>query len=208
MSQIKERPILFSAPMVRAILEGRKTVTLRVVNGGQIPAEDTVIEPGGPRWSAIGQRHPRYGYCVFGETDAECVQELEKLGICPYGQAGERLWVRETFMDLLGTGVEHRPSLDSQNQRYCYSADIRPGSFADDTRKDMGLKWKPSIHMPRAVSRFLLEITDVHVERLRDGEGATAFENRYVAEGFPHPPRRRRALLPPIQERARAGQLD
>ena len=86
---------------------------------------------------------------------------------CPFGQPGDRLWVRETFIDLRGTGVEHRPDPDGPLQRYAYAADCRPGSHSDEARKDFGLKYKPSIHMPRAACRILLEITDVRVERLQ-----------------------------------------
>lgn len=169
MPELKERPILFSAPMVRAILEGRKTVTRRAVKGFQIPTEDTAIPIGDrQRWSAIGQRDPRYGFCVFGSTEAECAKELEQYAPCPYGKRGDRLWVRETFIDLRGTGVEHHPDPDGPLQRYAYAADCRPGSHSDEARKDFGLKYKPSIHMPRDACRILLEITDVRVERLQD----------------------------------------
>ena len=85
-----------------------------------------------------------------------------------YGRTGDRLWVRETFMDLAGTGVEHCPTPGSQVQRYAYAADAPPGSYRDEARKDYGLKWRPSIHMPRAASRITLEITDVRVERLQN----------------------------------------
>ncbi|WP_448649271.1 hypothetical protein [Pseudomonas corrugata] len=154
MSNVKERPILFSAPMVRAILEGRKTVTRRAIK------VQPHIDASGN--FCVG----RYNYGQDG--DGKPVTKHFVKDCCPYGKPGDRLWVRETFMDLLGTGVEHRPTIDSPVQRYCYSADVRPGSFADETRKDYGLRWKPSIHMPRAASRILLEITDVRVERLQD----------------------------------------
>ena len=141
MSQVKERPILFSAPMVRAILEGRKSVTRRPVKGA------------GLNW--LEDFTPDY---VADPANS----------LCPYGKPGDRLWVRETFIDLRGTGVEHRPDPDGPLQRYAYAADCRPGSHSDEARQDFGLKYKPSIHMPRAACRILLEISDVRVERLQD----------------------------------------
>lgn len=158
MSQATERPILFSGPMVRAILEGRKTVTRRPLK----------IQPGKhdhdwePSYFDAGDNH--WACTTCGDGIGPYGDSLYR---CPYGLKGNRLWVRETFMDLRGTGVEHRPTPESPIQRYCYRTDVRPGSLADDTRKDMGLKCKPSIHMPRAASRILLEITDVRVERLQ-----------------------------------------
>ncbi|WLG54053.1 hypothetical protein PSH77_15260 [Pseudomonas extremorientalis] len=152
MSQIKERPILFSAPMVRAILEGRKTVTRRAVKGSGLVWLDNFL--------------------------AEYVADPEN-NLCPYGNPGDRLWVRETFIDLRGTGVEHRPDPDGPLQRYAYAADCRPGSHSDEARKDFGLKYKPSIHMPHAACRILLEITDVRVERLQD-----ISEQQALAEGI------------------------
>ncbi|WP_052489894.1 MULTISPECIES: hypothetical protein [Pseudomonas] len=154
MSEIKERPILFSAPMVRAILEGRKTVTRRAVKGFQIPAEDTSIPIGDrQRWSAIGQRDPRYGFCVFGSTEAECAKELEVYAPCPYGKPGDRLWVRETWARIR---VAQAPDQEWVVYREC------------DNRTDYGGPWKPGIHMFRRDSRILLEVTAVRVERLQD----------------------------------------
>jgi hypothetical protein len=151
---IKERPILFSGPMVRAILEGRKTVTRREVKGFQIPTEDTAIPVGDrQRWSAIGQRDPRYGFCVFGSTEAECAKELEEYAPCPYGKPGDRLWVREAWAEI---SVAKAPGESWVVYREC------------DNRTDYGGPWKPSIHMRRRDSRILLEITDVRVERLQD----------------------------------------
>ncbi|WP_443693945.1 hypothetical protein [Pseudomonas sp.] len=161
MSQVKERPILFSAPMVRAILEGRKTVTRRAVKGFQIPTEDTSIQVGDrQRWSAIGQRDPRYGFCVFGSTEAECAKELEQYAPCPYGRRGDRLWVRETWARVgncdpgyLTFGATYPDCLPPKLENIPAASKIR---------------WKPSIHMFRRDSRILLEITDARVERLQD----------------------------------------
>lgn len=150
---MKERPILFKGAMVRAIREGRKTVTRRAMKVQPV-FKDRLWQVYGAGWCEAMQSVP----AVPGHSLATH---------CPYGQVGDRLWVRETFMDLCGTGVEHRPTPDSPLQRYVYGADVVAGSFADETRKDMGLKWRPSIHMPRAACRLLLEITGVRVERLQ-----------------------------------------
>jgi hypothetical protein len=158
-NQIKERPILFSAPMVRAILDGRKTVTRRAV------------------------KFPFIDRAAGCELSGNEIGSEEIRNNCPYGVTGQRLWVRETFIDLRGTGVEHRPDPDGPLQRYAYAADCRPGSYSDEARKDFGLKYKPSIHMPRAASRILLEITDVRVERLQDISRADI-----RAEGLQCPP--------------------
>lgn len=143
--QVKERPILFSAPMVRAILDGTKTQTRRVV-----------------------KQPERYEGGLHN-----C------LHCCPYGQPGERLWVRETWMSVKGTGVEARDPHTKERTDYAFAADHPPGSYSDECRKDFGLKWKPSIHMPRVASRILLEITEVRVERLRSISEADA-----LAEGI------------------------
>ena len=144
MSEIKERPILFSAPMVRAILEGRKAVTRRAV------------------------KKPAALDCLAAGFEPSFLTLPGNADLCPYGKPGDRLWVRETFA-VYG---------DQKMHVIHYRAD-RPHHVG---KKGMG--YKPSIHMPRWVSRILLEITDVRVERLQDGEGETDFESRYVAEGI------------------------
>ncbi|HGN0788729.1 TPA: hypothetical protein ACKRNN_000945 [Pseudomonas aeruginosa] len=143
----RERPILFNDQMVRAILEGRKTVTRRAVKGLQIPTEDKTTPHEGLRWSALGQRHLRYGFNVFGSTKEECAHELARCGVCPFGKPGDRLWVRETFADI--------------GCRLTFRADLEDGAHCSVTR------WTPSLHMPRWASRILLEITAVRVERLQ-----------------------------------------
>lgn len=168
---MKERPILFSAPMIRALLAGTKTQTRRIMKDQSI----------GERFSHMtddGLVHLEWfgdPCCGSGVWD---VPEYSANVAAPYGKPGDRLWVRETFMDLRGTGIEHRPDPSGPLQRYAYQANTPPGSHGDEVRKDYGLKWKPSIHMPRAACRILLEITDVRVERLQDISEADA-----VAEG-------------------------
>lgn len=169
-----ERPILFSGPMVRAILEGRKTVTRRAVKGGQVPAVDPNASVDGMRWSAIGQRHPRYGFCVFGSTEEECARELGLLGVCPYGKPGDRLWVRETWCGpVVDTDELKAKRADGWAQfrkpEYCqYRASGGCNEYFDESRDETVARWRPSIHMPRWASRILLEITAVRVERLQD----------------------------------------
>lgn len=133
---MKERPILFSAPMVRALLEGRKIQTRRVV---KLNASGRA-EKGGRNWH---------------------LDDPNALLACPYGQPGDRLWVRETW-------------LRTANEEINYRAD---GGYPEGAAKMLG-GWRPSIFMPRHASRILLEITAVRVERLQDISASDA-----VAEG-------------------------
>lgn len=158
---MKERPILFSGPMVRAILEGRKTVTRRALTARAIRDVGYGAE--------LGECHE---LPAEGPIDANSMSYI--VDFCPYGKVGERLWVRESFADLRGTGIEHRPDPAGPLHRYAFAADSPPGSASDEARKDFGVRWKPSIHMPRAACRIVLEITDVRVERLQDISGDQA----------------------------------
>lgn len=167
MPEAKERPILFNGPMVRAVLDGRKTATRRPVKGGQIPRLEYPDNP--EPWVAVGQQHPRYGFVVHGKTEEECAAKVGELGACPFGQQGDRLWVRETwFCDhfevmsgpyLKPAGFEIEEARNDGT--LVYAADGLTPYEADQP------VWKPSIHMPRWASRILLEITDVRVERLQ-----------------------------------------
>ena len=144
---MKERPILFSGPMVRAIREGRKTQTRRLVK----PQPDK-IHDGEPYWYVGGYRAWKL---------RDCDDILRKGGNdlkCPYGKPGDRLWVKETF-----TLTQHNLPV--------YMADSRDkdGKFWPSVHSDPdGVLWKPSIHMPRRASRITLEIVGVRVERLQD----------------------------------------
>jgi hypothetical protein len=141
------RPILFSGAMVRALLDGSKTQTRRALK---------------VRCQEIGERDDGSLWPWSENPDTAA----DHWHACPYGQPGDRLWVRETFLDTQGTGIEHRDE-SGLRHRYAFAADCAPGSYGDQARKDYGLKWKPSIHMPRAASRILLEIVSVRVERLQ-----------------------------------------
>ena len=171
---MKERPILFSGAMVRAILEGRKTVTRRAVKGHQIPKESPGETDPELRWTAIGQRHPRWGFIVPGATEEQCAAALGIMGVCPYGKPGDRLWVRETWARVGTTDPGYLV------YRATYPACLPPGleRVPADIR-DAGYRWRPSIHMPRAACRILLEITAVRVERL---QGIS--DEQAIAEGI------------------------
>lgn len=165
---MKERPILFNAPMVKAILEGRKTQTRRIMR--RQPDAVEYFKRGEPTTDTDAKNailrcynNPKgFKNCNSGWFgDATYKTPFSEFNV------GDHLWVRETFMDMSGTGVEHRDS-KGKLQKYAYATDCPQGSYSDDVRKDYGLKWKPSIHMPRSASRILLEITKIRVERLNE----------------------------------------
>ncbi len=151
---MKDRPILFSGPMVKAILECRKTQTRRVVK----------LNMSGRVQLSKRQWHIDDPNAVLG---------------CPYGQPGDRLWVKETWAawssiddreadEVLGN-CESLVGRGISRGHISYRAD--PQMHAD--------KWRPSIFMPRWASRVTLEITGVRVERLNDISEADA-----IAEGI------------------------
>ncbi|WP_372362854.1 hypothetical protein ACCQ10_09160 [Xanthomonas sp. NCPPB 1325] len=158
---MRERPILFNGAMVRAILSGTKSQTRRVVKmppgfdfiGG---SGDDLNDPA--NWGAEDEDARWWALAAGPGTDHVLP--------CPFGKPGDRLWVRETWMDLTGTGVEHYDMETGKRTRYAYGAESPKGSASDEARKDFGLKWRPSIHMPRKACRLVLDITDVRVERL------------------------------------------
>lgn len=167
---VRERPILFSGPMVNAILDGRKTQTRRVC---AVQPEHGITPC---HWSGTG-------WAIAGPDDA-CTCKPVK---CPYYGDSEssdkmRLWVRETWAlvradedgieDWTGPIPDEPPGLG-------WAVWYRAGhSWACDHPTDRGFRWRPSIFVPRWASRITLEITDVRVERLQAISGQDA-----VSEG-------------------------
>jgi hypothetical protein len=159
---MKERPIIFSAPMVRAILGGAKTQTRRVVKpAGWDPAS---AEYGKAR-IAVHPNAPKMGLqAYFHHLESDTWHGVG----CPYGKPGERLWVREEWAPrTLGAW----PTLEKH---------MKPIYRADEDRPEWRHIWKPSIHMPRWASRITLEVTGVRVERLQEISEADV-----IAEGNP-----------------------
>ena len=140
---MSEHPILFSAPMVRAILGGRKTMTRRVIKGAPIFVT--------PFIGADNKPTNEYGLHFTHE------RVIDKHVRCPYGQPGDRLWVRETFADRDSDGDLISP---------IYRADCE--EYEDGDGYGFTPCWRPSIFMPRWASRLTLEIVSVRVERLQD----------------------------------------
>ena len=166
---MKERPIIFSGPMVRAILDGAKTQTRRVVKPQ--PPEYVRMDRGEEEWTCKvlgGYRKwfdKRWGWSIGADWGE---QPWYDGPTCPYGVPGDRLWVRETFADIPATAPGHM-----HYKANATMADL--AWFAEE-----GWKWTPSIFMPRWASRITLEITGVRVERVRD-----ISEEDARAEGIP-----------------------
>lgn len=185
---MKERPILFSGDMVRAILAGRKTQTRRTRGLEKISerpddwAQAVMLSdgsfsfwyPGGAGVQEFAQRaYPNGG------------------GIrCPYGVPGDRLWVRETWYPAVRVGFmltpARTPSEIAQAREAHYKSDADNRAF----ELPKPLHWKPGIHMPRWASRITLEIVSVRVQRVQD-----ISEDDARAEG----------IIPTVQSRPEYG---
>ncbi len=178
MTKITERGMIFNAEMVRALLSGRKTQTRRIMKPQPEPC------PRGGHW------WPSNVFKTMLHVEDEMQNGKGGWGglvgdACSFGAVGDRIWVRETWgvvshafsddglmidwvPDRPATAIHEMPFGNGYYSGYAiYAAD---GDFTwgdDDGYEDGRSCWKPSIHMPRAASRILLEITDVRVERLR-----------------------------------------
>lgn len=163
---MKERPIIFSGPMVRAILDGRKTQTRRVLRQ----------QPSGPDLHLCGWDWSE-GVCVFATRDG-----LHRETYCPYGAPRDLLWVREAWGQRRegGTVIGSAP---------IYRADWV-------SCPDTPPRWCPSIHMPRWASRLTLLVKSVRVERLQEiseedaiAEGIGPFANSLTIDCDTESPR-------------------
>lgn len=175
-----ERGILFKDRLVRAILEGRKTQTRRLVKP-QPPAEgwNPVVGRYNPTIIRRGMEAP--GPEVFGASD-------EDIGrVCPYGETGGRLWVREAWMHLPVEEAGHLRNLgmalnpSTPFEGVVYRADCYEPAFTK--LAEAGRRWKPSIHLARRDARLLLDVVNVRVERLQDITAEDA-----IAEGLEQVP--------------------
>ncbi|EBU8905643.1 TPA: hypothetical protein H2W70_004382 [Salmonella enterica] len=155
---MSERGMIFNAEMVNAILSGRKTQTRRPIKWKQTRFTEIAERDDGSLWP-------------WAE---DCERGGDIWFACPYGEIGDRIWVRETWQVIHdhideSSHVEDRtyaPSIPKEKDRYWHT--VYAEHFGDESREDRGFPWRPAIHMPRWASRILLEITDVRVERLRD----------------------------------------
>jgi len=183
-----ERPIIFSGPMIRAILEGRKTVTRRVVKpqpqlaimerkgtDALRAAREIGIVPDGdqPKWRWRG---------TFAMPWPSAIVRR-----CPYGACGDKLWVRETGWER--PERTRRMMLEGADtwEPYYYDAD---GLDKQDHEQfqSWGFRRRPDIFMPRLASRITLEIVSVHVEQLQCIERDDCIAEGIDPDDFPPPP--------------------
>lgn len=195
---MKDIPILFSAPMVRAILAGTKTQTRRVVKPQ--PERRNIEQVG----SMLGfkKRHAD-GFWLWPNAQVKIVAE------CPHGQPGTMIWVRETFY-AWGRWETRYSAKKGRDEWHFVDMTLESGKAYEypatgGQPQPMGGKrhrggvapawWKrPAIHMPRAASRITLEITGVRVERLKSissddayAEGAAEWAAETVRDGNKYP---------------------
>jgi hypothetical protein len=161
---MKEKPILFSTPMVQAILDGRKTQTRRIVKGEAL------------------------SWLVDSEFTPEFVADPDN-NMCPYGKVGDRLWVRETIVAHPEySGKDYKAGLcgplkDDNGENVAFRGYLTDYPDFDEIKKQMHFFKKiPAIHMPKNCCRIFLEIESVRVERLNEITRGDA-----MAEGCPFP---------------------
>ncbi|EOF5041655.1 hypothetical protein ACK1M2_003204 [Providencia rettgeri] len=156
---MKERGIIFNTEMVRAILDGRKTQTRRIIN-----PQPELTQKSGFKWKG--------GLFGAGSDIRETNRNFAHKN-CPLGKVGDLLWVRETWQGPLIDYADNEPQFKGnhifeKSDNCVYKADGLAAPEFIDSDDNLKQGWRPSIHMPRWASRITLEITDVRVERLQD----------------------------------------
>ncbi|ATX89048.1 hypothetical protein ACSPON_001959 [Klebsiella aerogenes] len=188
-----ERGMIFNGEMVRAIIDGRKTQTRRIVKGTDGAVKFC------KEWDINGEEI----FVVLGEKDHTGMNPVLGAISCPFGGIGDRIWVRETWSDVNLEGipaVAYRADGDVYSLMDDESFLDEDGAFNYDEPRvtkyhfaawysDLigGIEgdWRPSIHMPRWASRILLEITDIRVERLASVSDEDAGKEGYPADPSP-----------------------
>lgn len=180
---MKERPILFSGPMVCAILSGTKTQTRRLIKQ-QPEFNDSGC------WYPVRPYGKGYQHSLHYASEGH-FRKGASADWCPYGQPGDRLWVRESFQILEsfydswtgGTELDEwkgpMPKAQAPGMHLSFAADGADSPAGDGP-------WRPSIHMPRWASRITLEIVSVRVERLNDISEADALEEGITYNDIPN----------------------
>lgn len=180
----KEKPVIFSGPMVQAILDGSKTQTRRVMKPQVVDWHDG--------WEWKGHK-PNSKHGAYASNHKHRVNLNIYVGpSCPYGVKGDRLWVRETFTLESNFNIDGmkgypppfkdgRPVNMIEDEKYGdyweqphYRASDPEPELSYDDMDGPGCRWKPSIHMPRWASRINLEIIDIRVEQLQEISEADA----------------------------------
>jgi hypothetical protein len=156
------KPIIFSTPMVQAILDGRKTQTRRAI---KYDFESV--------YSAASQQGIMDKVCQYGELPSDAIEWYAKNIAKPKYQPGDVLWVRETWTPFCVNKKSCRNAILAHPD-YCYKATVDK-----DCVDKLGCKWRPSIHMPRDAARIFLRVTEVRAERLQE-----ITEEDAIAEGI------------------------
>ena len=153
---MKERPILFTAQMVQAILDGRKTMTRRIIKPQ--PDDDGLWDD---------DKFPRSIDSRLKNWNGQTAEGLSREWKCPYGKPGDRLWVKETW----------RPKRHSFLTGYPYEYK----TTAKEDGVPLDEPWNSSLFMPKGAARIWLEIISIKVERLQD---ITDFDAQKEGYGF------------------------
>lgn len=166
-NKMKFIPILMSTPMVIATIKevDPKGMTRRTRGLTNIDHRATEIVKNSS-WPKQGDWAARYK--IGNDPDRFEVTNVIR---CPYGSAGDILWVRETF--ITGSEMDENEYFKTDEHgdyisKIWYAADRNLDRWFDGEQMKENVPWKPSIHMPKAACRLFLEITDVRVERLQD----------------------------------------